>query len=381
MQQVKHQRLNDTHRMGNKGSNDYKTIKQYKIEETADNEEELPKITESVNKKNTCNLRKNMEYAKCEEIKKILSDYDEETIIDFYTNHAQRYFLDNDQKAKILASLLPKNNGNLIKLYVHLSDPIPCELYALMTNLNFNYLSDRNETFLFSMKDKEINFCAKLLATVDSININQINIGNCTFLMKLMKNRVEQKYINNYFELVKVLTEKKFNFNVQSITGHTVLSIASINNSHLVFNFADFVKIEEYDITTEVYWLYLLLNNHYRYIHNYIHNMIKRKDSISILYRLFKSYEYASCDNDFLLFLIKWKQQISDNTTKSCLEYVDDNGNSIVHLMAQRRCKKSLGYINTHFPELKFKSNVSGKTICDLYGENRMENRLKNMIG
>jgi ribosomal protein L30E len=327
-------------------------------------------------KENLDNLITEIEKAKPEDIKKILSEYTKKTVVTFYkTAKCISFFRKKDQKAIILASLVPQTKINLIQIYFNAQ--IPIEMYKLMENLDFNSLDKNKETFLFRIQSDMIGYLNKVLNITDKIDIN-FQQNSRTFLMYIVNNHIT-KFTKDYYELIEILVRQNFDFNVKYITGHTVLSIALAYNKHLVFHLADFMKIESYDITIEVYWLYLLLNNHYDHIHNYIYYIGLRKDYMSLLYRLFKSYSYPSCDHDFTMFLIKWNQQTSKILKKACIEYVDSDGNTVVHLMAARRCKKLLAYINDIFPDIKFKPNNKGLTIQDLYVQNKVKNRLMHM--
>ena len=73
-----------------------------------------------------------------EEIVILFNSYQPEIVIDFYqTNSICAMFKNDDQKSKILASLLPKNDKNLIKKYFE--NLIPYHILLLMgENLNYN---------------------------------------------------------------------------------------------------------------------------------------------------------------------------------------------------------------------------------------------------
>lgn len=320
-----------------------------------------------------------------EDIQTIFALYSvsETVILEFYGSDSMIKFLhNNDSKSKILASLLPKNDNNLISKYFERK--IPYHILLLMgDNLNYNFVNDDKETFLYktwadsfsSQYLVDIDYVIELLSNIDNININHKNSQKKTFLMHQVTSKLDKKMILKFIEIAKILETKNYNFNIISVGRNSLLSLLLLHNGHLVFYFSKLLLIEKYDITVECKWLYIIIHEHLDDIHNYVYYMFKRSDYKRLLHDIFNNYHYPSCEDDFIHLLLKC-EEIYGTEMKEALEYKDTDDNTVIHLMANRQCKKLLNFVLGHF-NLNIQKNKFDKTPFDLYTENNVKNKLK----
>lgn len=337
------------------------------IHEKSDNNIMLEKLISDVNKAKTK-----------EDIVEIFSLNQSDVIDDFYCSDELINLLKmNNSKSDLLAMLLPKSERDLIRKYFNSS--VPYQILLLMgKNLDYNILNENGNTFLYATWNNNIPYVIELIKNISDININHINKIGMTFLMEKANFVIPDSKLKQFIKLIKLLAQKKvYNFNVLNICGNSILSILLSSNGNSNFSFSRLISIEEYDITIECNWLHILIANHQKNkIHNYLHFMLNRSDYKRLIHNLFNIYHYTSCENDFM-YLLQECDRMNNTKTRETLQYTDLDGNTIIHLMAKRQCKKLLKFTLDHFNNLDIKENKNGKMPFDIYMENTIKNKLK----
>lgn len=137
------------------------------------------------------------------------------------------------------------------------------------------------------------------------------------------------------------------------------------------------MKVEPYDIAIESRWLYFVLTEKLDHLHNYIIYMFQRKKYDDLFLRLYRNLYIDIWNDRFIVFLHK-AAQVSSKKCIECLNYCDEDNNSIVHLMAQYHDKATLSFTLRYFQgHFKIKPNNEGKTPLQLYDESSIKNLLK----
>lgn len=313
----------------------------------------------------------------------VFNNYDEEIILDYYeSTECLEILQKNDKKAKQLAQLLPPNKRMLAWKYFRC---VPANLIIVMTNsINFNLVNKNNETFLFQKIEgyaysddikKHINHICFLLKNIDSIDVNLRNNRNMTFFEYLINNSYIKGGAED-IELIELLEQKKYNFNKINSEKTSCLTYMLRCNSCYASNFAQMIRLESYDIALESRWLYHLLNKDIT-LNSYVNYMFTRKKHDDLILRFYTNLYIDVWGDKFIVFL----QKIADNNKAKCIEclnYRDENDDTVVHHMARAHDKQTLLFTIRYFKvDLIIKPNKDNKMPLDLYEESSLKNLLK----
>ena len=242
-------------------------------------------------------------------------------------------------------------------------------------NIDFNYLNKEKETFLFmSTMGNHLDYLCKLLEKVNTIKIDICNNNELTFFDMLIL-RKQLNNTNHTKKLIRLLEKLNYNFNRTYPSGRTFLTLLLDNITTSRDCYYEIMTLESYDIAIESEWLYLLSGSNIT-LHNYVNHMFRRKNYENLVLRLYKNLINNVWSNRFILFLKKAKQ-LHPNKLIECLNYKDDNGNTLIHVMAESHDKITLQYtINCFKDRLIIKPNNDGKTPLMLYEESNFKNIL-----
>lgn len=334
------------------------------------NTNKLEKLTKLVNAVDCKEGNNNLE--------KIFKDYSENVILDYYeSDSAITIFKRNDNKALQLAHNLPKNDRQLMFKYF---SKVPTELILVMSkNINFNAVNDKGETFLYQydvIKENLDSLCA-ILENVNDININLI-VKNRTFLEELIRYK---ELPNNETKLVtffELLEKRNYNFNKFCYYKDTFLTQTLVNIPKMKLNFANTMKLKSFDITIESRWLYHILTHFVDDVHNYIYYMFQRDDYKKLFMGLYSNLYIDMWGDKFIVFLKK-ACSLNDKKTFDCINYKNEKGDTIIHLMAECHDKQTLQFAVRYFKQiLQIGANDKGKTPLMLYEESNFKNILES---
>jgi hypothetical protein len=129
-------------------------------------------------------------------------------------------------------------------------------------------------------------------------------------------------------------------------------------------------------VAIESRWLYHILTNKLDVVHNYIHYMFKREDYKRLFFELYKNLYINVWNEKFIIFLKK-ASTYDNNKTYECINYQNETGNTVIHLMAKCHDKQTLQFCVNYFCALTFGPNNEGKTPLVLYNESKLKNKLK----
>lgn len=313
------------------------------------------------------------------EIEQLFAKYSHDTIMHFYMEHAIEFFKKNDDKAQLIAKLLPENKKyQLAAKYINAK--ININLITIMANnLNMGHVDKNNKTVLFKILFNaiDVDYLCDIISFCN-VNINHVYRYD-TFLTSLIHNTtITTENIQKYMKLITLLTTKNYNFNFTNVCGYTLLTELVIDKSDLCFYYSELIKIKNYDITKECLWLHLMINKHWNKIHNYLYQMLCREDHERLLYDIYINYHYPTYEDDFIRILTKLNN-MNTNKTINMLNYINSkNGNTLLHEISIRRGKKLLNFITYYFNgKVLIKQNNENKYPYELYLINNLENRLK----
>jgi len=286
-------------------------------------------------------------------IKSLNSKYDLEllmknchpkAILDWY-NRCLHLLWQNNDKAVILAELMPKNNRDY--MWELLANRAPIHIMKIVVSkVNINAVDTNNKTFLFQMPHDKyseyIDYLTELIIAIDNLPLN--HVYNCeNFLLHLCRNSHIWTDVPSHkiIRLFETLSLRKFNYNQISILSHLISY-----NSKYIDHYYIFMNINSYDITLDHKWLKNLLQHTNLFSpHNYLVNIIKRTDYISFLYNMYSHHiwgkEYLNLISDLMY--------INPSKTKMMLQYHDEDGLTVLHLMARNHDKTLLYPLLTRF--------------------------------
>jgi hypothetical protein len=302
--------------------------------------------------------------------------YTEETILDFYEHCSCAIFRKNNDLAKLLATLIPKNERDLINVFY--VNQIPIGLLLLMKDkINFNYQDKDKRTFIFRIYNiYQLDYVMEMIKIIDVIDINTIGFYEDTFVFALLKQRLEIP-TKKAQELFTLLEEKKYIFNHKSLTDKSLLTYILTYYQNDVEHWSEIISVEEYNIAIDCEWLVIMMNSHYNDIHNYIWYIFQRNDYQRLLYDIYNCDFPHVWGIEFVKFL-KRCEQISAQKTHDSLNYHDKNGNTIIHSMAIKYDKILLNHTLNHFKQyIKLLPNKEGKMPDELLKNAKLEFKLK----
>lgn len=317
--------------------------------------------------------------AKTNNIDNVFKNYNEKTILDYYKSDSIIGILSsNNDKALQLANALPVNKEKLIFKYFPI---VPVNLMIIMSkNIDFNVLDENQETFLFKKLEKEylkyLKYITTLLENVDNINVNSENKSGQTFFEKLISDGKLNDY-NTTSNLIQSLEKQNYNFNRLDHNEQTFLTQMLICHPSMTFYLSKTINIKSFDITIESRWLYHILTHHLGDIHNYIFYMYQRDDYVKSFYKLYNNLFIDVWDDKFIIFIRK-ALCINNDKCIECLNYKNEEGNTIIHLLASYHDKQTLQFIVNKFQKvLKIEPNNDEKMPLMLYNESSFKTILK----
>lgn len=309
----------------------------------------------------------------------IFAFYEEEIILDFYESKICVDLLKQNNIFSIkLAQLMPKNNRFLLQFYFV---KVPVEILIIMKDkLDFNAVQNNGCTFLHwngNTISTNIDYVCDLIDKIDDLDLNKLY--NCRTFLDHLFEFVESSSLpptEKLINLFKILEQKKYNFNHFCYQEDTFLTIALRNHPNMSFQLAVTMKLSTFDITIESRWLYHLLTNSLDHLYNYICYMFQRDDYPKLFLNLYRNLYIDTWGDKFIVFLKK-ADSIHHKKTIECMEYTD-NGDTILHLMAQYHDKTTLQFSLCYFSTLNPKPNGKGKTVDNLYENSKIQNMLLN---
>ena len=163
----------------------------------------------------------------------------------------------------------------------------------------YNYLSKK----LFRIKDVDI-ICDILTKSTENLTeqVNKVDSFGETFLFNLFHTilSINQKKMES---LVNGLLFHYYNFDIVDIYSNTLID-------HLIFSKGDAIIItkllitNEFDITKNCRWIYLLINQSselYLHIGHIFNSILKRDDYLSFLYNIILRYHYPTSVDDIII--------------------------------------------------------------------------------
>lgn len=316
-----------------------------------------------------------LDVIKSDNIDDTFKDYDNKTILDYYkSNMILDIFMKNDKKAVKLAHAFPGTNENLMFIYFPV---VPVDIIIIMSKkIDFNALNENDGTFLFGKSKVHLENMCKLLESVDTINVNLTNNLNLTFFEELIHDQ-ELRDNNLCSRLIQSLEKRNYNFNRVRYDHNTFLTQMLNRIPDMTFHLAETMKLKSFDITTESRWLYHILTNHLRNINNYVHFMLQRDDYVKLILGLYMSLYIDVWGDKFIVFLRKVSSYNHEKCIE-CLNYKDENGDTVIHYMAHSHDKNTLQFTLSMFrDELKLDANNEGKTPLMLYNESDLKTLLQ----
>lgn len=101
--------------------------------------------------------------------------------------------------------------------------------------------------------------------------------------------------------------------------------------------------------------------------------MFRRDDYVKLFFGLYNKLYIDRWNDKFIIFIRK-ASIINYNKLIECLNYKDDIGDTIVHLIAFNHDKLTLQFVVTYFKDdLKIEANNEGKTPLMLYNESNFK--------
>lgn len=312
------------------------------------------------------------------QLKTTFEKYNENVILDFYESDDAVYYLKkNDIFAIKLAELIPKNNRPIIHKYFI---DIPVEIIIIMKDkLDFNALS-KGYRFLYYSKlvIKNLSYVCNLIENIDNIDLN-LTVETYTFLDHILIQDNLSEIRIKLMQLFQVLDKKKYNFNHLCCNRNTFLTQMIISHPKLTRDLAKTILLDSFDFTVESRWLYLIVNDHLMELNWYIYYMFQRTYHKASFIKLYNNLHTNVWNDKFNIFL-KTAVAFDRQKTIKCMNYVNEDGDTIIHLMAKYHDKITLQFCVTYFNDnLKIKPNNLGKTPSQLYNESKIINKLNSL--
>jgi hypothetical protein len=272
--------------------------------------------------------------------------YDLEILLNWYETHLD-LLCSEDEKSEILAKLMPKNDRNFIwPLYRNM---VPIKILKIIApNIKFR------KHFLFQVPNNRswkeiISYIISLIEHIehiDNIPIHNISKSGDAFLSTLsVKNNFWHDNLNSIQKLFKILSDHGFNF---KRSNQSLLSYLVTRHPDYIFNYRLLVAPESYDISKDCEWLQTLFRDYSdNIVHNYVWQLLQRKDYEKFLYNSYKNINYI-WSVEYLKFIMKCNT-MNHKKTLDMLHYTDNAGNTVIHYIAQRHDKLLLHHIITLF--------------------------------
>jgi hypothetical protein len=312
--------------------------------------------------------------------------YDERKLLDWYIDNIG-LISKNTENAKILISIMPNNSEQFLwELY---SKMAPINIIKLVADkVKLDTLNRDKETFLFQVPgrkdiasmtinhwERSINYMIEVISQIDNLPLNHISDSEVTFIMSVMKSLNFWTYTDYdlKWKLFNVLSKKGFKF----MTNHrSILSYMITVYPDTIPYYYIMLRCKSFDPSEDCEWLQSIFINKSRYVsHNYIWSLFRRKDYISFLYKTYININY-NWGIEYLEFISRCASY-NNNKLINMLTYEDDNGNTVIHIMAKRHDKQLLFPIIGKFGSyLKLKENSDGMNYNSLYQNSKLDTSL-----
>jgi hypothetical protein len=317
----------------------------------------LPKSTICNDFKNKLNTIK--------DIKEFVKKYDDEIIFDTLRMYKMCFYDD-------MIHHIENYPIDMIFICVkYLVSPDKIKTY----NIDINYIQN-DKTCLFGL---DIKYLIKLLSSDLNFNVNYLDAHNKTFFNTILTLKTEP---NLYNQLIDILIVKNYNFNILSLAGISLLDTLVLY--HFPYEVISlFIKNQQVNLTLSLIWLFSVIKEYdSRNILNLVQSILYRNDSNVFLNSIMKNSQlYATFDNDMLLIMNIILHRCKDKLI-SMIEYVNDDGENILHIASRHHLDKVIRFIMTDKESARclLIKNNQNKTPYDLYQENNIVNLLYNEI-
>lgn len=320
--------------------------------------------TPTLSKSTICNnLKKNLNHVK--DIKEFVKKYDDEIIFDTLRMYKMCFVDDMIQHVE---------NYPIDMIFIcvkYLVSPDKIKTY----NIDINYIQN-DKTCLFGLN---IKYLIKLLSSDLNFNVNYLDAHNKTFFNTILSLKPEPDL---YKQLIDILVVKNYNFNILSLAGISLLDTLALY--HFPYEIISLmIKNHQINLTLSSIWLHTIIKEYdTRNIINFVQSILYRNDSDVFLNTTMKNSQlYATFDNDMLLIMNIILHRDKDKLI-SMIEYVNDDGENILHIASRHHLDKVIRFIMTDKDSARclLIKNNQNKTPYDLYQENNIVNLLYNEI-
>ena len=265
-------------------------------------------------------------------------------------------------------------------------------LKDILLNINTTITDDHKRTFLFHSKN--IDNLLLVLKSNASFDINYCDINGVTFVAyySVGDTFMDKERFNNFIDL---LQKRNYNFNIneKNNRGFFRFSMKETIINHDLLSAT--LKIPTLDITMNLLWLKLLLNNSINSYSAYtnfriiIQSIDERNDFISIPNKIIDRLHYHKIfdESDVVKFLkmvhdaFEFLSKANEGYIKEIIEFKNDNNDTIIHLAAKYHYKEIMNYLLNVIRDLNIKvePNNQKKYPIDLYLESKIFDRLKTL--
>lgn len=232
----------------------------------------------------------------------------------------------------IIVILISRHNKNIIQIMIDKNinikiNKIIITLSYMFNNIYFIPIIDKyvDCNLCFDNLDLwdiyNVEFLCKILNGIKNININKLNIIGQSFMYTLIDRLLKNnKTLYNVEQLIELLLFNYYDFDIIDDSGNTLLD-------HMLFNNIDiniickFIKIDEYNITNNCKWFWILLHTKDTYTKNLgriFYSILDRKDHKTFLLNLIHNYRFPTAEDDIILImeLYRIKDKLSEMVVK-----------------------------------------------------------------
>jgi hypothetical protein len=263
-------------------------------------------------------------------------------------------------------------------------------LPLIFQNVKCNILNDKGQNFLFNLRNLQ-----NVLTVLESglnFDVNFVDNESATFITVFMSNYICGS--DECFQLINLLIKKRYDFSNHNDNGAGFFHISRYYNGYD----ASFIMRIRYDtlikcinnsigieLCLEFYQQLVFYFNKYNFSYDPDYDLTfnivfggvtYKKNNQAILCKIIKFYKNKNAENDIIELTMNFHNL---GKLKEILEYVDENGNTVIHLAAELHYKKLLYLLLDSVKNLVIKSNFNGKYPAQLYSESKLTNKLKQL--